>query len=275
MATETRHSPVPPLIIVSGGTGTSGEQVVNTVLAQFPDAQVPVVILSSIRRPEQIEGAIAQAVATGGAIVHTLVDDDLRRQLIDRATRRGVVTLDLMGPLLAHLAHILNQAPLGRPGFYRQIHRTYFERVAAIEYAMAHDDGLNHQGWPDADVVLVGVSRTGKTPLSIYLSVLGWKAANMPLVPQIPIPPELYRLDRSRVIGLTIGVDRLLVFRRQRAQAMGLSSDASYAQPGEVARELAFARDVFQRGGFHVINVTERPVEASADEIIRRIGQVR
>ncbi len=268
------EAPRPPsLIIVSGGVGTSAEQVVNTVLAQFPDVQVPVIILPSVRRPAQIEDAVRQARASGATIVHTLVDGELRQQLIETAARHDVPALDLMGPLLDRLTVVLGQAPLGRPGYYRQLHKSYFERVAAIEYAMAHDDGLRREDWPDADVVLIGVSRTGKTPLSIYLSVLGWKAANMPIVPQIPIPPELYRLDRRRVIGLTIDIDRLLGFRRQRTRLMGISTESDYARPAEVGRELALARQVYQRGGFHVVDVTDKPVEASADEIIKRLGQ--
>jgi [pyruvate, water dikinase]-phosphate phosphotransferase / [pyruvate, water dikinase] kinase len=274
MSNEAQRTP-PPLIVVSGGTGTSGEQVVNTVLAQFQEVEVPVIVVSSVRQSTQIEAVVAQAEATGGTIVHTMVDAALRRQLISLAERRGVVALDLMGPLLDRLATVLGQAPLGRPGFYRQLHSTYFERVAAIEYAMAHDDGLNRQEWPKADVLLIGVSRTGKTPLSIYLSVLGWKAANMPIVPQIPIPPELYRLDPARVIGLTIDIERLLSFRRQRTRIMGISAESDYARPADVARELAFAREVCQRGGFHVINVTDKPVEASADEVLKRLGRAR
>jgi [pyruvate, water dikinase]-phosphate phosphotransferase / [pyruvate, water dikinase] kinase len=275
MSTHVQHAATPPLIIVSGGTGTSAEQVVNTVLAQFPNAEVPVVTIANVRQPPQVEDAVAQAQAAGGIIVHTMVDATLRHQLIGLAARRDVVALDLMGPLLDQLSNVLEQPPLGRPGFYRQLHRTYFQRVAAIEYAMAHDDGLKREDWPEADVVLIGVSRTGKTPLSIYLSVLGWKAANMPIVPQIPVPSELYKLGPSRVICLTIDVDRLLTFRRQRTRLLGISSESDYARPAEVSRELAFAREICRRGGFHTVNVTDKPVEASADEVIKRLGQTK
>lgn len=267
------HTPSHAIIIVSGGVGSSAEQVVNTVLAQFPDANVPVTIISGARTSAHITDAVDQARASGSTIVHTLVDPQLRRQLVDLAQRRGVVALDLMGPLLDRLASVLRRTPLGLPGYYRQLHHTYFQRVEAIEYAMAHDDGLKSQDWPDADVLIVGVSRTGKTPLSIYLSVLGWRAANMPIVPEIPIPPELYRLDRSRVVGLTIELDRLLAFRRQRSLLMGMPADSPYSNPAQVTRELELAHQVFQRGGFYVLDVTDRTVEASADEVLKRLSQ--
>jgi regulator of PEP synthase PpsR (kinase-PPPase family) len=259
---------------VSGGVGTSGEQVVNTILAQFQDITVPIVIVPNVRRLAQIEAAIAQAEELGGTIVHTLVDTNLRRRLIDLAQERSVATIDLMGPLLDRLTVVLGQAPLGQPGFYRRLHHTYFERVAAIEYALAHDDGRNRRDWPSADVLLVGVSRTGKTPLSVYLSVLGWKAANLPIVSELPTPTELYQLERSRVIGLTLDLDRLLTFRRERCRLLGIPTRSAYAHPAQVEEEIRLALRVFRRGGFHIVDVTNKPVEASADEVIRRIGRI-
>lgn len=275
MSTKRQRASVPPIIIVTGGVGTSGEQVVNTVLAQFPDAKVPVEVTSRVRRATEIDDTVAQAEATGGTIVHTLVDAELRRHMIEAAERRGVVALDLMGPLLERLAAVLGQEPLGRPGFYRHLHRSYFERVAAIEYAVDHDDGLNPEDWPDADILLIGVSRTGKTPLSMYLSVVGWKTANLPLVPQIPIPDALYDLDRSRVVGLTMDVDRLVAFRRERARRMGMPVYSTYASSRSVSEELSFARRVFRRGGFRVVDVTDKPVEASAEEVIKLVGKAK
>ena len=139
---------------------------------------------------------------------------------------------------------------------------------------MNHDDGQRREGWPQADVVLAGVSRTGKTPLSIYLSVLGWKVANVPLVPETAVPPELFRLDRGRVVGLAIDLDRLLNFRRQRSTEMGISQNLPYADPARIAAELDFAQQVFRRGRFIVINVTDKTVEASANEIINRVTSI-
>jgi regulator of PEP synthase PpsR (kinase-PPPase family) len=263
----------PPIYIVSGGAGVSGEQVVNTVLAQFPGTEVPVITVGNVRHPAQIENVVSQVKALGGTIIHTLVDAHLRNRLIALAQEQGVPAIDLMGPLFTQLTTVLGRAPLGQPGLYRRLHQPYFERVAAIEYTMAHDDGQNPQGWPLADVVLVGLSRTGKTPLSIYLSVLGWKVANLPIVPELPTPPELFRLDPARVIGLTVDLDRLFAFRRQRSSQLGALTRSAYADPAKIEEEIRAAHQIFRRGGFYVLNVTDKTVEASADEIIKRISR--
>ena len=141
-----------------------------------------------------------------------------------------------------------------------------------IDYAISHDDGLNRKDWPEADVVVIGVSRSGKTPLSIYLSVLGYKAANMPIVAQIRIPPELYQLPRRRVVGLTIDLDKLLTIRRQRSRQMGMAPATDYTHPAKVADELELAERVCLRGRFRVIDVTHQPIEAIADEVVRYVG---
>jgi hypothetical protein len=251
--------------------GASGEQLVQTVLAQFPDVHVPVITVGNVRQAAHIKRVVAQAKRTGGIIAHTLVDDSLRRTLIDLARDEEVTAIDLMGPLLSRLEAVLKRKALGQAGLYRQFHRAYFERVAAIEFTMAHDDGQQSAGWPQADIVLVGVSRSGKTPLSMYLAVLGWKVVNVPLVPEVPPPPELFKLDRRHVIGLTIRPDQLIVFREQRYARLGVSAPLAYIDPRRIGEEVQAALTVFRRGRFAVIDVTDKPIETSADEIIKLI----
>jgi regulator of PEP synthase PpsR (kinase-PPPase family) len=269
--TEDSQTTIPPIYIVSGGVGASGEQLVLTVLAQFPDFRVPVITVGNVRQVEQIEEVVSQAVKTGGTIAHTLVERHLRNALIQLAQARGVVAIDLMGPLLSRLADTLGQQPLGQPGLYRRLNLAYFERVAAIDFALAYDDGRNSQGWPLADIVLVGASRVGKTPLSMYLSVLGWKVANLPLVPGVPPKPELYQLDRRRVVGLHLEPDQLLIHRQQRQRQLGAPGPSAYADAAAILEEVETARMVFKQGGFSVVDVTHKPIETSADEIIRLI----
>jgi regulator of PEP synthase PpsR (kinase-PPPase family) len=261
----------PPIYIVSGGVGASGEQLVQTALAQFPDHRVLVIVVGNVRQVEQIESVVARAKDSGGTIVHTLVDASLRSHLVGRAQAAGVQTIDLMGPLLRRMAEVLGREPLGHPGLYRQLHRDYFDRVAAIEFTMAHDDGKKPEGWRSAEIVLVGVSRTGKTPLSLYLSVLGWKVANAPLVPNLPLPPELFQLDPHRVVGLTIESGQLLLHRQQRQIRLGAPGLSAYVDPNGIYEEIQNAKQVFRRGGFSVIDVTDKPIETCADEIIRLI----
>ena len=246
----------------------SGEQLARTALAQFQDADVPVVIIGGVRRVEQLEEAIKQAAVNGGTVVHTLVEVDLRRTLIRLARDHNVPAIDLMGQLLSRLTRVLGQEPLGRPGLYRQMQQAYLDRIEAIEFTVAHDDGRNPHEWSQAEIVLVGVSRVGKTPLSIYLSVLGWKVVNVPLLKDVSPPRELFELDRRRVVGLTIEPGQLISHREQRQQRLGAPGQSAYTDPRGLYDEVEAARRFYRRSGFAVVDVTDKPIEESGDEII-------
>ena len=271
MSDQPIMSAPPPIYIVSGGMGASGEQLVRTALAQFPNSHVSLITMGHVRHMEQIKDAVTQAAATGGIIVHTLVESPLRSALVQLAQQQGVAAVDLMGPLLSRLTETLGQDPIGHPGLYRQLHQLYFERVTAIEFSLAHDDGQRPEDWPLADIVLVGVSRVGKTPLSVYLSVLGWKVANVPTVLGLAPPSDLLQLDRQRVIGLTIEPGQLLVHRQRRQRRLGAPGPSAYTDPDAILQEMEAAREMFRRGGFSVIDVTDKPIETSADEIVELI----
>ncbi len=262
----------PPVVfILSGGVGASAVQLLNTVLAQFPEASVSAQTIGNIRHPEQIDRALAQVQQAGGLILHTFVEDHLRIYLEEAARAKGIQAIDLMGPLIGWLSATLGQQPMQQPGRYRQLHREYFDRVAALEYSLAHDDGKSPEGWPQADVILVGVSRSGKTPLAVYLAILGWKVANYPVVPELPVPPALFELDPTRVIGLTIDPEQLLVYRRQRQARLGVSEASAYTELDAIRDELQLAKRIFRQGGFDIMNVTDKTIEQTADEIIRKL----
>ena len=267
---ETNPSP-PTILILSGGVGASAEQVVHTVLAQFPDRPVQVVTRASLRFTSQIDAALERAKAEGAILVHTLVDAELRDYLLAQVAEQQLTAIDLMGPLLEQLSAALRQQPLGQPGLYRQLKQDYFDRVAAIEFTVMQDDGQQPEGWRRAEIVLLGVSRVGKTPLSMYLSVLGWKVANIPLVLDIPPAPELYELDPRRVVGLEIDVTQLMAFRKQRQRRLGVKGESVYTDPEKIFEELLYAEEIFRKGGFGTIQVTDKPIETSADDIIRLI----
>lgn len=264
----------PPVFIISGGAGSSGEHLVNTVLAQFPDNGVPVVIMGNIRTPGQVESAVGQAEKRGGIIVHTMVDAGLRAVLKDLAHERGVDEIDLMGPLIDRISAELGRDPAGRPGLYRELRRDYFDRISAMDYTISHDDGQGPGEWNRADVLIIGVSRTGKTPLSVYLSVLGWRVANCPIVPGVPMPGEISAVDRSRVVGLTLNPDRLLSIRKRRMAGIGAQTETGYTDPARMEEEVREARRIFRSGGFWVLDMTDRTIEAGADEIIRRVARM-
>lgn len=267
------HSPDNPdphlIYILSGGSGASGEQLVHTVLAQFPNSRVRVITVPNVRSIVQIEEILRHAQASQATVVHTLVDSRLRREVIALALQLEVTALDLMGELIDHLVPILGESAREEPGLYRKLNQAYFERVVAIEYTMSHDDGQRPETWEQADIVLVGVSRVGKTPLSLYLSVLGWKVANIPLVPQLAVPETLSRLDWKRVFGLIIAPAQLLAFRQERQHRLGTSGPSDYTNPQMLYEELEFVEKICRRAGYSLIDVTDKPIETSADEIMR------
>jgi regulator of PEP synthase PpsR (kinase-PPPase family) len=271
---QQQHSPAsesPPIFIISGGAGALGKHVARIALSQFPQNDVEVIVIPQVRQLQQLTDAVNQVVARGGAIIHTMVDTELRQALTQMAEARHIPAFDTIGLSLTHLAALLGRAPLSQPGLYHGEEEAYLERIKAIEYTVDHDDGRNPHELDQADVVLTGVSRVGKTPLSIYLSVLGWKVANVPLVMEVPPPEQLFQIDRRRVIGLRIDVEELANHRRWRQRAMLGTAGSSYTDLSRLDEELDMARRVFRRGGFAVVNVTNKPIEESADEIIARI----
>lgn len=269
---QTQENPVLAIYILSGGVGASGEQLVHTALAQFPEDHVRVVTFGNLRHPEQISDVILQAKQADALVVHTMVDPLLQAFLEEETTRHRVPAVDLMGPLLEWVSEKLDKAPRAQPGLYRLLRREYFERVAAIDYTMNHDDGKNPEGWSQADAVLVGVSRVGKTPLSLYLAVLGWKIANYPLVPAIPVPEALLAIDPKRVFGLTIEPDQLLQFRLRRQRQLGAPGVSDYMDPEAVYEEVQAALKLFRRGHFNIVDMTDKTIEMGADEIIRHLS---
>lgn len=267
---STSH-PVPAVFIISGGAGALGKHLARVTLAQFPQTNPEVIVVPQVRDVESMVAAVDQATRRNGLIIHTMVEPQLRAQLITMARDRGVPCVDTVTDALSQMSAAFGHRPLGEPGLYHGEEQAYLERIKAIEFTVDHDDGRRPEDLEYADVVLTGVSRVGKTPLSIFLSVLGWKVANMPLVAGIEPPEELFRVDSRRVIGLVIDVDGLAHHRRWRQRSMGGAAGRSYTDLESLYDELEMARRVFRRGGFATVNVTNKPVEESADEIIAHI----
>lgn len=259
--------------VVSGGMGASGEQLARTAMAQFEHREATIVIVPQVRTEAELERVMEQAATTGGLVLHTLVDPILRARLVDTADSRGVVELDVLGPVLDAFSRLLGEAPLGRPGLYRQVREDYFRRIEAIEYAVRHDDGRHFDELAEADVVLTGVSRAGKTPLSMYLAMRGYKTANVPLVNGVEAPRELFELERGKVVGLTLEPGPLVALRRRREHHLGSSSLGAYADPRAVFGDLEHAREVFRRGRFATIDVTSKPIEESASEVVAVVAR--
>jgi regulator of PEP synthase PpsR (kinase-PPPase family) len=192
----------------------------------------------------------------------------LRKSFLRLAGKHGVDTGDLMGALLDRLAERTGADPVGQPGLYRKLREEYFDRVEAIDFAVSHDDGSGHADLLSADVVILGVSRCGKTPLCMYLAAHGWKAANIPIVNGIAPPDDLSRMDRRKVVGLVIDHGRLMEHRKKREKLLGDVGSTSYARSSAVFEELEFAKRLYREGGYPVVDVTDKPVEIVADEVI-------
>lgn len=266
----------PPVFLISGGAGGLAKHLARVTLAQFPQCDPEIIVIGSVRSIDQLREAIDKVAARGGMILHTMVEPGLRGQLIALAAERGIAAVDTVGDALAQMERVFGRPPIGEPGLHHGEDMAYLERIKAIEYTVDHDDGMRPDELDQADVVLTGVSRVGKTPLSIYLSVLGWKVANIPLVSGIDPPKQLFTVDRRRVVGLTIDAKALSSHRSWRQRALGGSGGGeAYVKYASVFQEIEWAQRLFRKSGFAIIDVTNKPVEESADQVIARVtGQL-
>lgn len=261
------------IFVLSGSLGASGEQLVRKVLAQFPEDSALIKICPRIHHPEQIETIVAKAGQGCSIIVNTMVNEELTQVLMKLAQEQQVVVIDIVRSLLNHLSVLLDQKPLGKPGLYRQLHATYFKRIEAIDYTLAHDDGKDARGWSEAEIVLAGVSRVGKTPISLYLSMLGWKVANIPLVKNVRPRSEFFQLDRRRMVGLTIDPSQLQHHRKHRERRLKGVNLANYVNLVSLYEEIEEIAQMLKREGIKLIDVTNKPIETSADEVVELVNR--
>jgi len=268
MTNNSNQLSTPPIYIVSGGKGLTGDYVVKTLLAQFPDFKLNTVIVSDVHTTDDVIVAVSRALKDNGIIVHTMVDKQMRASVNNICSQLGVPSFDIMGQLSDHLTECLGVEPMSKPGLFRKTNQEYFDRVSAIEFTLETDDGMNPNKLPKADIILTGISRAGKTPLSVYLAMFGWKVANVPIVKGIDPPTALFEVDKRRVFGLSINMHSLIAQRKRRVAHMGNFDSDYYLHPRSVNEELDFAQRIFDRGGFTVIDVTNKPIESTANEII-------
>jgi hypothetical protein len=264
----TVHSPK-VLYVLSDATAETAERVLRAALIQFRDARPQIRIFSLLRKDEAIEEALRQAAVEQALVVYTIVNPEQRSLLEAKARVYHLQTVDLIGHLMGRLADFLEAEPAGRPGL-GQLNQSYFDRIEAVEFAVKHDDGQAAQGLHLADVVLVGLSRTSKTPLSTYLAQRGLKVANVPVVLGLPLPREIEHIDQARIFGLTINAGALIRIRRARLRSLNMPDDTDYARRDHIVRELQYARDIFTAHPlWPVIDVSERAIEETAAILLR------
>ncbi len=269
---RTSYPILRPVIIASDGTGRTAEMVVRAALVQFQGADVQLHVRPLVRTSVAVHEAVQEAGKLRGLIVHTLVSPALRNLMLTEGRARGVPTIDLLGPLLLRLEDLLRLQPMAKPGLFREMDQEYRRRFEAVEFAVKHDDGQDPRGLLHAELVLVGVSRTSKTPLSVFLAGRGLRVANVPIVHNLPLPPELARANPRRVVGLTIKAERLLELRRARLQQMETPPKFPYADPRQIWAELDYARAQCEQAGWPMVDVTDKSIEEIAAEILILTG---
>lgn len=261
------------VFVVSDGTGRTAERILRAALVQFEGVDVTIERRSNVRTEAQVQQAVEEAARAAGFVVYTLVADELRDAMLRQGRLHDIETVDLLGPLLARLSQHLSVSPAEKPGLFRQLNEQYFRRVETMEFAFHHDDGQRAHDLSKAEIVLVGVSRTLKTPVSIYLAFRGWLVANVPIVHDLHPPAELFNLAPGHVFGLTMNPARLAELRRMRERRLG-GATGTYADPGAVRQEVEHALELFRgQSGWSVIDVTDKPIEEIASEILALVRQ--
>jgi regulator of PEP synthase PpsR (kinase-PPPase family) len=262
------------LHIVSDSTGETAARLVQALEAQFPDQPFREIRHPRVERVGDLERAVASARGRPAVVVYTLVEPEMRDAMRQLCKRARVHYCDLLGHPIDSVARVSGMAARMTPGARHALDARYFERIEAIEFAVKYDDGVGGAALHQADVVLVGVSRTSKTPLSIYLGYLGHKVANVPIVKGIEPPAELFEVDPAKIVGLTIDAGKLADIRRARIRAMG-SPRRLYAELEEIYGELEEAAAVHRRLGCPVLDVSELSIEETAHRIIRIVEDRR
>jgi regulator of PEP synthase PpsR (kinase-PPPase family) len=266
--TPMSASPV-ELHIVSDATGETATRLVLALEAQFPEQPFEEVRHPMVETVDDLRLVVDRAKGRPAVVVYTIVKPELREAMRDFCRRAKLHYCDILGPPLASIAKISGQSARMAPGVRPPLDSAYFRRIGAIEYAVKYADGMGG-GLDEADIVLVGVSRTSKTPLSMYLGYMGYKTANVPVVHGIEVPPELFEINPAKIVGLTIDASRLAEIRQERVRHMGASPKA-YAELVEIYEELEKAGAIHRRLGCPVLDVTELSIEETASRVVKLV----
>ncbi len=259
------------IYVVSDSLGETAELVAKAAAVQFNSSVGEIKKFPFTVDEEQIKEIIDEATTEKCIIAFTIVDPGLREYLINMASQNNIPVIDIMGPLIGAIEKVTNQEARGEAGLNRLLDEDYFKKIEAIEFAVKYDDGKDPRGAKMADVVLIGISRTSKTPLSMYLAHRNIKAANIPIVPEIEPPKELFQISPKKIIGLTTDPMVLNHIRQERLKALGLDADANYANMDRILQELGYAESIMKRIGCPIIDVSTKAVEETAAIILEII----
>src|SRR5690625_3336562 len=258
----------PTIFILSDSVGDTAELVIKAGLSQFLTKDYEIERVPYVEDEQTIDETLQSVKEKEGILGFTMVNPDLRMYINKQAKKLDIESIDIMGPMMDAMGKVFKDEPRLEPGLVYKLDKDYFERIESIEFAVKYDDGRDPRGISRADIVLIGVSRTSKTPLSQYLAHQRLKVANVPVVPEVDPPEELFRIDKSRCIGLRISREKLNQVRKERLKALGLGDHASYATLKRIDEELKFFDKLVKQIGCKVIDVSNKAVEESANQIL-------
>lgn len=261
--------------LVSDATGETLNAIVNAAMAQFEGADVQLHSYALVRSEHQLQRSVDHIAISPGLVFFTLVNPRLREMLLTRCNSLGIACVDVMERPVAELSRFLGIAETHRPGGQHEVDQRYLARIEALNFTIQHDDGQSLDTIRDAEVILVGASRTSKTPTCVYLAIRGIRAANIPLVPGMAIPPVLTQSDRPLVVGLWVSPDRLVQVRRNRLASMGEERDTSYIDLDVVRGEIAATRQLFEQQDWPSIDVSRRSIEETAASVMNLLTERR
>src|SRR5437016_10510151 len=256
------------IFVVSDATGATAEHVLQAALAQFEAENVEIERRPQTRTIEQIRQVIDEARESGAMVVHTMASTGLRREIYLRATERRVHSVDLLGNVLSDLSAFLGAPPGGVPGGLHRFDENYYRRMDALTFVVKHDDGLGLEDLGRAEIVLVGISRTSKTPLSIYLAVRGYFVANVPIVYNVEPPAALFKVKQRKVVGLRMDPMRLRNIREQRLKSFRGDARQAYTDAHMVQQEVAYSDEMFKRASWPVVDTSLKSLEETAVEVV-------
>lgn len=255
------------IVIISDSTGETAISYIKSVTSQFPDLETKIIRKPDIRKISEID-EIMDELHKDSVVVMTVADKDLAHHLRVRADKEDITVLDILSYGINKFEKLTGKKAIRKAGLIRTLSRGYFKMIDAIEFAIKYDDGKDTRGFLSADLVLVGVSRTSKTPTTMILATKNFKVANLPLIPESQLPQELFEIDPDRIIGLVIDPDKLSDIRAQRTRTMGLVGESKYFDKERIKEELTYAKEVFKDLDCKVIDVTENTIEQTATEIV-------
>ena len=267
----TKQSPEVIVYVVSDAAGDTGELVVRAAIAQFHPIRAEIRRAPFVTDEETLRRITEKATEQHAVVLYTLVMPHLREGMRKLSEEYGIKAVDLLGSFIDMLEGLTGRKSRQEPGLNHVLDADYFRKVEAVEFAVKYDDARDTSGVLKADIVLVGVSRTSKTPLSMYLAHQKFKVANVPLVPELKPPDQLFKLPPRKIVGLTIDMAYLNVIRKARLKALGLPDTAAYATPDRIRQELRYAEDVMKKLGCKVIDVSHRAVEETASLIMEQM----